>query len=244
LFFPWLRWLRPSHHEIAAAAVTKCGPWWRNIACGIWHGSAGFLGVAGVWFALVGVLFLTGSLLPPHFAGGWQAFAVRALAGSLALAALMEVFFRGLVLAVFLRAMRPGVAIGMNAVFFALALAVIAPHGLVVADPEAADSGFGLLRLMAGRIGEWQGGCATLMPLLALGLVLAHARWRTAALWLPIGLHAGWRFVREIQANLLDPTAAGIPFLTGKSLQQGWLPVIAIVLAGVLAHRLTAKPQP
>ena len=144
-------------------------------------------------------------------------------------------------MAVFLRAMRPAAAIGMNAVFFAFALAVIAPHGVMVADPAAANSGFRMLRLVAWRWAEWQDACGILVPLLALGIVLAYARWRTAALWLPIGLHAGWRFAREAQAGLLDAAA---PVLTGKGLQQGWIPVIAIVVAGVLAHHLTAKPAP
>ena len=239
LLFPWLRWLRPRCHEIAAAAVAKCGPWWRNIACGCWHGGGGFLLVAGVWFALVGGWFLTGNLLVPHFSGGWQAFALRALAGSLALAALLEWFFRGVVLGVFLRAMRPAAALGMNAVFFALTLTLIAPHGVVGADPEAANSGFRLLRLVAWRWCAWQGVCGILVPLLVLGLVLAHARWRTAALWLPIGLHAGWLFVRATQACLLD---AGAPFFSGKSLPPGWIPAITIVVAGVLAQRRTPPP--
>jgi len=253
LFFPWLRWLRPNRREAAdsgpatqetdRAEVTKRRPLWWEITRGLWHGSAGFLLVAEVWLALAGGLVLTGIFRSHHPAGSWEAFALKGLASSFALAVLMEVFFRGLVMAVFLRAMRPAAAIIMNAVFFALALAVIAPTGVIIADPEHADAGFGMLRIMTGRMGAWQSACEILVPLLALGTVLAYARWRSAALWLPIGLHAGWLFAREAQTGLLDPIA-GAPVLTELPWSPGCIPIITIVLAGVLAHRFTANPPP
>ena len=252
LFFPWLRWLRPKpdpappesdpatpDEEEAAAPKPRPACW--NIIRGTWHGSAGFLLVAEMWLALAGGLVLTGFFRPHHPTGGWETFVLSGLASSFALAVLLEVFFRGWVMAVFLRAMRPAVAIGMNAVFFALAFAVLVPHRPIAVDPETAGAGFRLLRLMADRTADWPNACEILVPLLALGGVLAYARWRTAALWLPIGLHTGWLFAREAQVALLDPIA-GAPYLTGGPWSQGWIPAITIVLAGMLARRFTANP--
>ncbi len=70
--------------------------------------------------------------------------------------------------------------------------------GLDVADPEAAGTGFEMLRLLAGRFADWRCVCGHFLPLLALGGVLAYARWRTASLWLPVGLHTGWLFARAM----------------------------------------------
>ena len=231
-----------SAPESKVDETPKRRPPWLETIRGIWHGCAGFLLVGEVWLALAGALVLAGILLPHLPAEGWKSFAVRGLAESLALAVLLEILFRGWVMAVFLRAMRPAAAIGLNALLFALVLVAVAPHGIPVVDSEAGDAGFRLLRQLAWRMGEWQGLCQFLLPPLALGFVLAWARWRTGALWVPIGLHAGWRFALVAQAGLLGPAA--IPFLTDKSLEQAFLPVLTIVLAGVAARRFTAKPGP
>ena len=155
----------------------------------------------------------------------------------------MEVFFRGVAMGIFLRAMRPAAALGMSAAFFALVLSVIPPPGLNVADPEAAGTGFELLRLMAARFADWRSVCGTFAPLLALGGVLAYARWRTASLWLPIGLHTGWLFAKGMLGKLsaaAGGAATNDALLSGGLLQQGVIPLVAIVVAGVLAHYLTA----
>ncbi len=78
------------------------------------------------------------------------------------------------------------------------------------------------------------------MPLLALGAMLAYARWRTASLWLPIGLHAGWIFINGVLAAV---TVASHPdsilwVISGIPLKQGLVPLVGIVLIGVIANYL------
>ena len=85
--------------------------------------------------------------------------------------------------------------------------------------------------------------CGDFAPLLALGAVLAYARWRTASLWLPIGLHTGWLAAKAILASLSQAKGAGEAVLSGALLQQGLIPLAAIVLAGFLAHHITFDPE-
>jgi len=132
----------------------------------------------------------------------------------------------------------------MSAAFFALVLSVIPPAGLNVVDPDAVRTGFELLAKTALRFADWKTVCGSLVPLLVLGGVLGYARWRTASLWMPVGLHAGWLFGREMLTNLcqskwIPGNAHGIG--AGAFLQQSLVPLAAILLAGVLVHRFTAN---
>lgn len=233
LFFPWLEWLHLRHGAAAAVA----GQPLRAHPQTLWHAGAGFLLAAGLLLVLELAVAPAGWSLPRHWDGGVAALALKAMAG----AVVLEAFFRGLTLGVFLRAMRPAAALGMSALFFALVMSAMPLPGENVADPEAAGTGFEMLRLAAWRFADWRSICGHFAPLLALGGVLAYARWRTAALWLPIGLHAGWWFARTLPRHL--PGGAS-PVLSGSLLQQAVLPLAVLLVAGVLTHRLTATPHP
>ena len=75
--------------------------------------------------------------------------------------------------------------------------------------------------------------------LFVLGMILAYARYRTASLWLPIGLYAGWLFVRglfhglaTISENHLSHTGVFI----GTDQQSGILPLCFLFATGLLVH--------
>ena len=110
-------------------------------------------------------------------------------------------------------------------------------------DPEAAGVGFALLRKIGGQFLEPGVVLGVITPLLAIGCVLGYARWRTASLHLPVGLHAGWIFVTgvlaEISAGPSRPDAV-IQVIAGRSLDQGLVALAGIVVAGVLAIHLTS----
>jgi membrane protease YdiL (CAAX protease family) len=126
---------------------------------------------------------------------------------------------------IFLRAMRPAAALGMSALLFALVHFLNPPPALNVLDPDVAGTGFELLRKIAEQFSESRIVLGTFMPLLALGGVLAYARWRTVSLCLPIGLHAGWIFTNVI--------------LGGTILKQGFAPLAGILIAGAFTNYLT-----
>jgi hypothetical protein len=127
------------------------------------------------------------------------------------------------------------VALGLSAVFFALVLAVMMPAGINVADPESARSGFEMLRLSLMRFAKPGALLESLVPLLALGGVLAYARVRSASLWFSAGLHAGWWFSKFLLAGL-NATPSH------KWLIQSIIPLLAILLSGVAVRFLTPNP--
>jgi membrane protease YdiL (CAAX protease family) len=254
LFFPWMEWL----HARRGTALAS-GPWGLRLPEGARVSIRGQhleKNPQGPWHLCAGFLLLAGLLLPMGIAlvaAGW--FTLRlptdvGLAGhlmrtvvlALALALVAEVLFRGIVMGVFLRAMRPAAALGMSAAFFALVATLAPPAGMQVADPESPGVGFELLRLLALRFADGSALLENFAPLLALGLVLAYARWRTASLWLPIGMHAGWLTAKNILNGMVaDETTGGTLLGTGM-LQHFLLPLAAILGTGALAHYLTANP--
>ena len=251
LFFPWMEWI----HARSASRGSSMGPWLlrlpnarrltsrgqplrRNLG-GLWDSCAGFMLVAGLMLSMGVALVPAGYFtlkLPPE---GMLILCLRTFWPALAIALVMEVFFRGVAMGIFMRAMRPAAALGMSAAFFALVLAMFPPPGLNVADPDAPRTGFELLGLVIGSYADWRNLFGTILPLLALGGVLAYARWRTASLWLPTGLHTGWIFALDLLGRLSVPQGAGESLKSGSLLQEGLIPLIAILLAGLLAHRIT-----
>jgi membrane protease YdiL (CAAX protease family) len=255
LFLPWMEWI---HAKRGDRTGSQAGPWLlrlpdgarmstrgqplRRSARGLWQASAGFLLVAGLVLSMGTALVPAGLFTLRATDSGLATLAIGTFGVALVLAALMEVFFRGIVMGIFLRAMRPAAALGMSATFFALIFSLVPPSGVNVVDPEASGTGFEMLRLVAGRFADWNDLWGNFIPLLALGGVLAYARWRTGSLWMPIGLHTGWIFAKSMLSSLLVPVAdlkAALPAVTGSIFQHGVIPMVGILLAGLLTHYLT-----
>lgn len=247
LFFPWMEWI----HARRGAAAEAGGPWRLRLPDGArvstrgqrleknprgkWHLCAGFLVAAGLLLSMGVAMVPAGFLTMKHPGGALVETALRSLMMAFIVAVVMEVFFRGIVMGIFLRAMRPAAALGMSAAFFALALSVMPAAGVHVADPEAARPGFEMLRLTGMRFAEPGALLGSFIPLLALGAVLAYARWRTASLWLPVGLHAGWWFAKNLLVGL-----SAVP--SQNWLLHGMVPMAAILISGVLACFLSPNP--
>ena len=98
------------------------------------------------------------------------------------------------------------------------------------------------------------------LTLFVIGLILAWARVRTASLWLPIGLHAGWIFMNTLYMGATITTRAmrqgkfnlgsgenAIP-LIGAQLKTGLVPLVVLALTSVAVYwwlrlRLQKLPQ-
>ena len=200
---------------------------------------AGFLSVTGVFLLIAGSLILTGVIEWRAPGGSLWKIVLRGFTTALGLAVFQELVFRGIALGIFLRALRPLAAISLSALLFALVHFLNPPAGLNVIDADASGVGFELLRKIAVRLTEPRIVLGTFAPLLALGAVLAYARWRTASLGLSIGLHTGWIFVNGVLASVT--AAAGFPsLLTGPTLGQGLIPLAGILFAGLFTHYLTS----
>ena len=159
-------------------------------------------------------------------------FVLRALAVAVGWALLQEIWFRGIATGVFLKALRPAAALGMSAGLFALLHFLNPSPGINVADPDVAGAGFEMLGQIITQFINPQAFVTGFLPLLALGAALAYARWRTASLWLPTGLQAGWIFANTLSGPHTD------------SLIQGLTPVFSIILIGIFTAHLTHADAP
>lgn len=166
---------------------------------------------------------------------------LRALKGALVTAvvvsAIEEVLFRGVLLGIFLRAMRTWSAVLSLSLLFAAVHFLEPPPGHSVPDPEALDAGFVLLGQIFSRFTDPLHMLSRFSILFAVGVVLAVARIRTASLWMPFGLHAGWIIGLSVFKSATWP-ASGLPewtsWLVGTTLLEGLIPLVMVGLTGVL----------
>jgi membrane protease YdiL (CAAX protease family) len=157
-----------------------------------------------------------------------------------------EAFFRGAVLGLVRRTASPPVALAFVSALFAVLHFLKPPaHAL----PNAAvgwTAGFTFLPLTFWQFGDpllVLGGFTTLF---AVGWVLGWARLQTHALWLPIGLHAGWVFGLKTFSKRSHHLQAANWWI-GQDLLHGIAPVAVVLLTGgllavTLQKRRTQNP--
>ncbi len=172
---------------------------------------------------------------------------LKGLAGAVATAAVVacieEGFFRGALQGLVGRTAPATVALVFVAALFAVLHFFKPPSGVSAPGEVTWLSGFAYLPKVFWQWGRPEllvGGLATL---LAVGLVLGYARWRTRALWLPIGLHAGWVFgVKSFAAASRHVAGNNVWF--GADLSQGVVPVTVVLLTGVLVAAWLRREKP
>ncbi|MES2707241.1 MAG: CPBP family intramembrane glutamic endopeptidase [Verrucomicrobiota bacterium] len=123
-----------------------------------------------------------------------------------------------------------------------------------IIDPEMAQfapsrinagSGFAMTTVIFQRNARPALFISEFLTLFAIGLILAVARVRTASLWMPVGLHAGWIFVNTLYMGSTLTTRAlrdgkfnlgtgenAIP-LIGTQLKIGLVPLGVLVITGL-----------
>ncbi len=201
------------------------------------HAGVGFLLAAGLLWLLGLSLWWQGTYLP----GGNLGFSPAAnfLLTAIVVAIVEEAFFRGALLGLVQRNAPPTLALAFVSALFAVLHFLKPPVHAVSNAAVAWNSGFVFLPLTFWQFGQpllLLGGFTTLF---AVGWVLGWARLRTRALWLPIGLHAGWVFGLKT-FNKCSRHPADANWWIGQDLLHGIGPVLAVVLTGlvlVLARR-------
>ncbi|WP_353566467.1 CPBP family intramembrane glutamic endopeptidase [Haloferula sargassicola] len=174
----------------------------------------------------------------------WGSVIRRALIAATIVAVIEEFLFRGVLLGIFLRAMQPAAAIVSLSVLFAAVHFLEPPRGATVPDPEALDAGFVLLGQILHHFIDPLALAGRFFSILAVGLVLAVARYRTASLWLPIGLHAGWIFAYQVFKGATWPVAqlpASSKLLVGSTILEGLVPLGLAVVTGMLVMAMTER---
>lgn len=256
LFLPFAEWLGLGKR---VDALQPKGPWGvrlpsgaggasdqgqrlRSNSWGLVQGLTGFCLTLGVCLLIGYAMLKAGSFMWRENAGGWREGLLFEMVRVVALAAMLEVFFRSVVLGVFLRAMKPLVAISLVAVLFGIVHYLAGAFGRV-------DFGDGEdLRAMKLLVGVLFGGdlgsrfFLTFVPWFVLGWVLGWSRWRTASLWLPVGLLSGWL----LADRLFEKAASGVPMearlarqMVTASLHEGLFPLLGLVAVGCFVIWIT-----
>lgn len=157
--------------------------------------------------------------------------------GSTFLLALMEeAFFRGLWQGALLRCLPPVLAIGFGSAAFAVAHFLRPPKSLegdAMAVRAAWDCCLGVPEAFGPRWRE-------LVGLTLVGVVLAFVAWRSRSIWLGMGIHAGWVFVRQAADKLIDDVEwkaeQNLTLVGTMRNYDGWLGWGALLLALLLAE--------
>ena len=203
-----------------------------------WRDWGGGLLVALVPLILCGVaLVLTGVYaLRPVIA--WAQL-MRTVAAALAVPWIEEAFFRGLVLGILLRSGRRYLAIALTSGLYSIVHFLKAPEGTST-DVNWA-SGFQSIAHAFVQFGQPMLLLAGFTTLFLIGWILADARIRTASLWLPIGLHAGWIFGNGVFNRFARRQFILLPWL-GRNLLVGLIP-LAILAVTWMVVRMTWKSR-
>jgi len=193
----------------------------------------------------LGVGFLLGGLVVAVMAAGfvwleiyrlrgnptWSALPSLFLSASV-VAILEETLFRGFLLGLCLRSMKPYPALFSITALFA-ALHFLKPDDSVEITDVHWLSGFALLPHSFYQFADPMLLLAGFSTIFVLGWVLGLARLKTGALWASIGMHAGVVFVKMSFSKIARRKHTELPW-TGSEIQIGLVPLIALALLGVL----------
>jgi len=146
----------------------------------------------------------------------------KVLVASTAVPFIEEVFFRGIILGVLLRAGRKYIPIFAVSAIFAAVHFFKAPQR--TSTIVTWTSGWNSIAHSFERAVDPMILASAFATLFLIGCILAVARIVSRSLWLPIGLHAGWIFGSGAFSWLADREIVALPWL-GKNLLVGIVPL-------------------
>ncbi len=153
------------------------------------------------------------------------------LAASIVVPLIEETLFRGLILGLLLRSGRKYLAVFVTSAFFSILHFLKAPERTSPIVTWA--SGFNSIAHSFAQFSDPVLVAAAFTTLFLIGWILADTRLRTHALWLPIGLHAGWIFGNGIFNRIARRQALALPWI-GKNLLVGLVPLAVCLITWLL----------
>lgn len=179
--------------------------WRRHLVTGLALGVGSFL-LAGIGSLLLGARALNLDSNTGKIVSRLLAFA----GGATAVAVIEEIFFRGGIQSALQRDLRPATAAVAASAFYSI-MHFFKPLQTVI-DPSDIHwySGFVYLGQMFARIPAVPHFGVQFITLLLVGLILGFAYVKTRALYLSIGLHAGWVFTLKSYALLTVANPGGL----------------------------------
>jgi CAAX protease family protein len=195
-----------------------------------WRDLAGGVAVALVPFVLCGVGLIAYHVYSPRQTINWASL-LQTIAAAFAVPIIEETFFRGLVLGVLLRSGRRLLAVAITSALFSVIHFLKAPEGTSVAVTW--DSGLQSIAHAFVQFGQPMLVLAAFTTLFLIGWILADSRIRTASLWLPIGLHAGWILGNGVFNRIARREVVLLPWL-GRNLLVGLIPLAVLGLTWIV----------
>ncbi len=176
------------------------------------------------FFLIATRIFILKAVMP------WSSL-VGVLGAAIAVPLIEELFFRGLLLGILLRGLRPTLATLLTSAFFAILHFLKAPAA--TNDVVTWFSGFRSIANSFAQFTDPMMVLALFATLFLIGWILADARLRTRSLFLPIGLHSGWILVAGVVGKLTRRGTIMLPWL-GANLLTGLLPLALGLITWVL----------
>lgn len=217
LLWPTLRWLRLD--GVRGLGLERDPRWRQRFAIGF--------AISALCVALLAAAYIAGGVYRWKGTLPWGKIPPLLLS-ALVVALIEEGLFRGGILGLFRRSMKPGAAIVWTSAIFS-AVHFLKPDDDVQVGAVTWLSGFALIPHVFHQFAEpllVLGGFTTIF---VLGLMLADVTVRTRSLWMAIGLHAGVVFVKMSFSKLTKREEAYLPWI-GEELQIGLVPVVALLL--------------
>lgn len=205
---------------------TSCTGRWRPVWRGVLVGFIG-LGLAGGTVLIAGARVWRPAIHFPDLALAVAGAAVTALAVS----AIEETLFRGVLQGTFRRVWNPTGALWLSSIVYA------ALHFLARVrwnEPVEWASGLVVLGRMLAGFGDWMQVFPGFLNLVLAGALLGAAFEQTGNLYFSAGLHAGWVFWLKLYTATTGETAGAFHELWGSGkLTDGWvaLPALALTAA-------------
>jgi membrane protease YdiL (CAAX protease family) len=212
---------------------------WTNLLRGFGFATAS-VAVLSLLMSAAGV-FMPGFFHPLQDSVRWV---VKALLTALMVGFFEEIFFRGVIFKGLLEDARPATAFTAANLFYAVVHFFKPPEKFVVSglDPLAGVRYVGeCLQPFLDPAEIFPG----LIGLFIIGLVLSYAFFRTRALYLSIGLHAGWVFALKTMRVYGEFERGDLGWAFGSTdpkIVSGVVTWIGIAVVGVIVHFITRKP--
>ena len=221
LLWPTVRWLRiQGWRELGLEPDAR----WRQ------RWMAGFA-IAGVTVGAMAFAYMESGVYRLLRTPPWGKLPLLAL-GAVTIGLLEETFFRGAILGLLRRTLRPYAALFWTTVLFAI-VHFLQPDKNFDPHPIGWLSGFAALPHVFHQFAEPMTFLAGFTTLFALGWLLGEAALRTRSLWMSMGLHTGVVFVKMSFAALSKQRETLLPWI-GSQLQIGLVPVALLILAWII----------
>jgi membrane protease YdiL (CAAX protease family) len=239
LLFPLIEWLRLSKEK----EDKEPEPLPKLRRARALQALIGFVGTFGCFLLIGFAMVKAGWFDWESNAKAWRSSLLFDIGIAVGVSILIEVFFRRVMLGIFLKELGAKKAIALAALMFGGIPFMLAGFGNTEAVDDETLSAMRLTGMVL--VGELPARIITVfVPCFAFGIILGLARWRTASAWLPAGLLLGWLLAERFFSRATHPAEIHdrlTAYLSAGSVHTGIIPLLGVIAVGGLVHLITKK---